>query len=312
MRRTILLVIAAALVMATAAAGGRDHAQAVAHDPQPNAVTDWNVIATNAIAVGRTPASSEVLLGLVHAAIYDAVQSAEGDDDSFLVSIRKTRPTSVEAAVAATARGVLIARVPGQAAAVEAAYTAFLAGIPDGTAKTNGLRLGRGVAGAYVGLRMDDGFDNIVLYEQPPVGPGDFEPLVPLPVQPVDVKLKQVRPLAFDDDARFRPDGPDPLTSDSYTEDFNEVKALGRVDSAIRSATQTEIARFWTEQAMVQASRTVRNLALARLARPRGDRGADGAGARVRRGQCDRVLGGEVPLLLLAAGARDPACCHGR
>jgi hypothetical protein len=143
-----------------------------------------------------------------------------------MVSIRRSGPTSADAAVAAAARGVLVARVPGQAAVVETAYTSYLAGIAHGAAKTNGIRLGRAIAGAYLGLRLDDGFDNVVLFEQPPVGPGVFEPLVPLPTQPVDVKLKQVRPLAFDDPARFRPGGPDPLTSASYTEDFNEVKGV--------------------------------------------------------------------------------------
>jgi hypothetical protein len=264
MLRLFTAAVAVAVLLVPAARADRQHS-AHSAPAQPNAVTDWNLIATNAIAVGRTPASSEVLLGLLQAAIYDTVVSAEGDDDdAFAVSIRRRGPTSVDAAVAAAARGVLVIRVPGQAATVEAAYTSFLAGIADGARKTNGIRLGRAVAGAYVGLRADDGFDNVVLFEQPPVGPGVFEPLAPPPAQPVDVKLKQVRPLAFDDAARFRPDGPDSLTSASYTEDFNEVKALGRIDSAVRTAGQTETARFWTEQAMVQWSRAVRNLALAR------------------------------------------------
>ena len=263
MRRTILLVIAAALVTATAAAGGRHHAQAVAHDPQPNAVTHWSLVSQNAISVGRPPASSEVLHGLVHAAIYDAVVAVEGEYEPFAVSISRRGATSVDAAVAATARGVLVVRVPGQASMVEAAYTTFLDGIPDGPRKTNGIRLGRAVAGAYLGLRADDGYDNVVQWVQPPPGPGVFEPIPPGST-PVDVKLKQVRPLAFDDNARFRPDGPYALTSSRYTRDFNEVKALGRVDSTERTPEQTEIARFWTEQTMVQWNRTLRNLALDR------------------------------------------------
>ena len=263
MKRTILLVIAAALVLATAAAGGRHRAQAPAHDPQPNAVAHWDLVAQNAISVGRPPASSEVLNGLVHAAMYDAVVAIEGDYEPFAVSIRPRRPTSVDAAVAATARGVLVVRVPGQAATVEQAYTDFLAGIPDGPRKTNGIRLGRAVAGAYLALRADDGFDNVVPWVQPPPGPGVFEP-IPADSTPVDVKLKQVRPLTFDDPSRFRPDGPDSLTSRSYTRDFNETKALGRVDSTERTPEQTEIARFWTEQTMVQWNRSIRNLALNR------------------------------------------------
>ena len=204
-----------------------------------------------------------MLHGLVHAAIYDAVVGVEGEYEPFAVSIRRRGPTSVDAAVAATARGVLVVRVPGQAPMVEAAYTEFLDGIPNGSRKTNGIRLGRAVAGAYLGLRADDGYDNVVPWVQPPPGPGVFEPIPPGST-PVDVKLKQVRPLAFDDNARFRPDGPDALTSSRYTRDFNEVKALGRVDSTERTQEQTEIARFWTEQTMVQWNRTLRNLALNR------------------------------------------------
>ena len=233
MRRTILLVIAAALVLATAAAGGRNRAQAPAHDPQPNAVTHWSLVAQNAISVGRPPASSEVLNGLVHVAMYDAVVAIEGDYEPFAVSIRPRRPTSVDAAVAATARGVLVVRVPGQAATVEQAYTDFLAGIPDGPRKTNGIRLGRAVAGAYLALRADDGFDNVVPWVQPPPGPGVFEPIPPGST-PVDVKLKQVRPLTFDDPSRFRPDGPYSLTSRRYTRDFSTVTGTTRSFERLR------------------------------------------------------------------------------
>ena len=106
---------------------------------------------------------------------------------------------------------------------VETEYTAFIDGIPDGTRKTNGIRLGRAVAGAYLALRSDDGYDNVVPWVQPPPGPGVFEPIPPGST-PVDVKLKQVRPLTFDDPSRFRPSGPNSLTSHRYTVDFNEVE----------------------------------------------------------------------------------------
>jgi hypothetical protein len=116
---------------------------------------------------------------------------------------------------------------------------------------------------AYLGLRADDGYDNVVLWVQPPVGPGVFEPIPP-GSQPVDAKLQQVRPLAFDDADRFAPSPPYPLTSPEYTADFNEVKALGRADSTVRTPEQTLIARFWTEHPMIQYNRVLRALALAK------------------------------------------------
>jgi hypothetical protein len=261
MKRIFFVMVVLALASAGAASSTRDRAQSAQPSSDPNAVLYWSQVAENTISVGRPPASSEVLNGLVHAAIYDATVSVDGGYEPFAVSIRRTGPTSVDAAIAAAARGVLVWRVPGQAPAIEAAYDTFLGGISDGEAKTNGIRLGSAVAGAYIALRSDDGFDNVVPWVQPTPGPGVFEP-IPFNSTPVDIKLKQVRPLSFDDPSRFRPDGPNALTSRAYTRDFNETKALGRVDSAERTPEQTEIARFWTEQAMVFYNRNLRELAM--------------------------------------------------
>jgi hypothetical protein len=45
--------------------------------------------------------------------------------------------------------------------------------------------------------------------------------------------------------AQFRPGPPPALTGDTWTRDYNEVKAVGGKNSTRRSAEQTEIARFW-------------------------------------------------------------------
>jgi hypothetical protein len=261
MQRIVFVLFVLALVSAGAASSSSHRTRVEGPTSNPNAVLYWSQVAERTISVGRPPASSEVLNGLIHATIYDAVVSVRGEYKPFAVSIRRMGPTSVDAAVAAAARGVLVTRVPGQASVVEAAYAPFIADIPDGPRKTNGIRLGQAVAGAYLALRSDDGFDNVVPWVQPPPGPGVFEP-IPFNSTPVDIKLKQVRPLAFDDPSRFRPDGPNALTSPDYTADFNEVKRLGRFEGGERTAQQTETATFWTEQAMVFFNRNLRNLAI--------------------------------------------------
>ena len=129
MKRTFFVLFALVLVSATAASGSRDRVQA-RHDSDPNAVLYWSQVAESTISVGRPPASSEVLNGLVHAAIYDTVVSVEGEYEPFAVSIRRNGPTSVDAAVAAAARGVLVVRVPGQASNVETAYATLHRGDP--------------------------------------------------------------------------------------------------------------------------------------------------------------------------------------
>jgi len=49
--------------------------------------------------------------------------------------------------------------------------------------------------------------------------------------------------------AQFRPMPPPALDSAQWAEDFNRTKELGRADSAVRTADQTMIARFWADGA---------------------------------------------------------------
>jgi hypothetical protein len=77
MKRMIFVLVALALVSA-GAASTRDRAQPARPASDPNAVLYWSQVAESTISVGRPPASSEVLNGLVHAAIYDAVMSVDG------------------------------------------------------------------------------------------------------------------------------------------------------------------------------------------------------------------------------------------
>ena len=257
-----VLALAIAIAVAAVAATAQATSGATATTAgQSNAVTDWNLIAQNAIVVGRPPGSSLVLEGIVQAAIYDATVAIEGGYEPFVASPSVSRPASTAAAVAAAARGVLVVRVPGQAASVDAQYAAYLAPIPDGPAKTNGIAVGEQVAQAILAWRTGDGFDNVVPWVQPPLGPGVFEPF-PSGTTPVDVKLKQVRPLTLTSSDQFRPDGPNLLTSAEYAADFNEVKAYGRADSAVRTPEQTEVARFWAENTAIQWPRTQRALAV--------------------------------------------------
>ncbi len=266
-RSWALVPCVVAVLLALAAlvgAAGRGSADPL---PPDNAVTHWSRIATQANSAGRPPASTQVLQGIVHAAIYDTVVAIHGGYEPFVTDPVVPSPVSTDAAVAAAARDVLVARVPGQASLVNTAYASYLAAIPGGAAKANGIALGQQVAGAILAWRAGDGFDNVVPYVQPPVGPGVFEPIGPAgvpPGTPVDVKLGQVRPLVLDDASRFRPDGPPSLRSNEYEWDFKEVKAYGRTDSSIRTAAQTDIVRFWTDQTSAQWSRGLASLALAK------------------------------------------------
>ena len=152
--------------------------------PGDNAVVHWSGVAEAAISANptpppppaapgfRPPASSTVLAGMVHGAMYDAVARRSGGLKPFATAVRAPDGASADAAVAQAARDVLVARVPGQAANVQAAYDAFMAGIPDGAAKTGGKAVGAAAAAGMLAWRTGDHFDDVVPYVQRLPGPG--------------------------------------------------------------------------------------------------------------------------------------------
>ena len=251
---TLVLVVVLALGSTTTSA-------APAAAPSENAVVYWSGVAEVAIAAGRPPASSTVLAGMVHGAIYDAVASVQGGLKPFATGVTAPPDASADAAVAQAARDVLVARVPGQAANVQAAYDSFMASIPAGPAKDGGKAVGTAAAAGMLAMRTGDHFDDVVSYVQPTPGPGVFEPIAP--TTPVDVKLGKVRPFTYESQSKYRPDAPYELTSRRYARDVNELKEIGGVVSA-RTPAQTEHARFFSDQAYAQYSRAVRGVAVAK------------------------------------------------
>ena len=230
-----------------------------------NAVVHWSDVAEKAISAPtppatalRPPASSTVLAGMVHAAIYDAVAAIEGGMKPFATTVSAAPGASVDAAVAQAARDVLVARVPAQSAAVQSAFDTYMSAVPAGMAREAGIAVGKAAAAGMLALRIGDGFDDVVPYVQPTPGPGVFEPIAPTP--PVDVKLGKVRPFTYATPA-YRPAAPYPLTSKTYADDVAELQSIGRSTSTTRTAAQTETVRFFTDPTFVQYSRAMRRVA---------------------------------------------------
>jgi hypothetical protein len=222
------------------------------------------VVAQNAIvAVGRRfPGEAAVHMGIVHAAIYDVVVAIEGGYRPYAITPTVPPNTSVEAAVATAAHRVLAGRFPDQQAGLDDAYFAYLNEIPDAEARTNGILVGEEVGVGMLLLRANDGLDSVVPYAQRPPGPGVYEPTAP--ATPLGTRMPRVQPLALESASQFRPHGPPALRSKEYAHDFHEVKDLGRVDSSVRSAEQTAVARFWTDHDLPQWNRSLLRLAAAR------------------------------------------------
>ncbi|HEY7195255.1 MAG TPA: vanadium-dependent haloperoxidase [Gemmatimonadales bacterium] len=231
-----------------------------------DAVLDWNIIAlkTTAAAAFNPPVESRNL-AIVHAAIFDAVNSITRDYHRYAVSVRAPRWASPEAAAVAAAHATLVGLYPDQQAALDAAYTSSLDSIPDGPARQIGLAIGERVAARMLKMRVTDGAAQAITAPYTPGDqPGDWIPAPPALLPALDPGWGSVAPFFLRCGSQFRPGPPPELTSDRYARDFDEIKEIGSATSATRTQDQTNLARFWVATAPQNWNPVARQVAIAR------------------------------------------------
>jgi hypothetical protein len=251
-RASAAVAIAAAIAVAPAAA----HA---------DVVLDWNVIAlkTTAAAPFNPPLETRNL-AIVHAAIFDAVNSITRHYHRYAVSIRAPRWASAEAAAVAAAHATLVGLYPDQQPVLDTAYISSLAAIPNGAAKSAGVSVGEGAAQKILKQRATDGAaDAIAAPYTPGDQPGDWIPAPPAFLPALDPGWGSVAPFFLLCGSQFRPGPPPALTSDLYTRDFDEIKEIGSATSATRTQNQTNLARFWIATAPQNWNPVARQVAVA-------------------------------------------------
>jgi hypothetical protein len=209
-------------------------------------VTDAN--AKTATIASRNPATAIAVrtMAIVQVSVFEAVNAITGRYASYGAKIAAPSGASVEAAVAAATRTVLLKLMPDQQAAIDADYRAALGPLPDGPAKADGIAVGEQAAAAVLAARAEDGAVAPNTY-RPHTTPGVYVPTA-LPVVPHWGKR---RPWVMTGGDQFRPGPPPSLTSETWARDYNEIKALGGRTSTQRTAEQTAIARFWEATAPV-------------------------------------------------------------
>jgi membrane-associated phospholipid phosphatase len=185
-------------------------------------------------------------LAIVHAAIHDALNAIDRRFEAYTAGVPHAPGASVQAAVAAAARDVLVSLLPEQSALVEAAYVSALARVPEGSAKTGGIAIGQAAAAANIARRQSDGFAEAPQPVYVPLpGPGEYQFTPPFDFAALP-GLGRVTPfvITLGDHAL---DGPLPLAGEKYARDLAYVQAIGDIHSTVRTPEQSEIAQFWYE-----------------------------------------------------------------
>ena len=241
----------------------------------PDQVLEWNQVFIDTLVATNTANSSSQRLGaIVHTAVFDAyngierrytpifVQNVDCDGESLVPSGASRR-----AAVIAAAYTALLALFPTRAGQLGDRYAASLAALSDdggdgGQSRERGIAWGTEVAQAVLAWRGADGFNGTYPTFSGGTAVGQWRPIPPASSMSAQ-GLAFTVPFVVQSNTQFRPAPPRVLGSATYTEDFNAVKALGRLSGSTRTETQTQLAPFWEGNASVHWNQAANQIARA-------------------------------------------------
>jgi hypothetical protein len=278
-KRQIWLIGFAIGVLAVFGVGGAPAAPQVG---DAAAVIQWNQIAVSTLTglpgpAGGAPPASQIHVGMVQGAVYDAVNAITPKHyRPYLLDRRFGNTASDEAAVATAAYLVLtniIESVPQSItfptrasvlASLETQYNASTSAIPDSPFKDMGIAAGTAAAQAMINARTDDGRFGPSQFV-PNLNPGHWDPVAPNGTTVPDPTpwVGDVRPFLMQSSSQFRTAGPLALDSAAYAAEVNEVKAIGGdgvVTPSTRTPTQTYIAKWWQSNPVASWNQVAREL----------------------------------------------------
>jgi hypothetical protein len=214
-------------------------------------VLDRNAIAVSTMA-SQNPLAQARTAAIVQTAVFEAVNATTRDYEAYLDSVVAAPGASAEAAAVAAAHRVLVTYFPGSAATLDTARAASLAAIPDGRPKNDGITAGEAAAAAMMALRAADGAAPPQFYAPSDAVPGAWQATPTCPINPstgeragVFLNWGSVTPFGIPNAAAFRPEPPPELASSAYRKAYEEVMAVGGVNSVARPLDRSDVARFY-------------------------------------------------------------------
>ena len=180
------------------------------------------------------------LAAMVNVAMFEAVNGIAGKYTGYLAKPPAGGRGSMDAAAASAAHGVLVALCPDQAKLFAGPLESSLGEVEDAAARDAGARFGRSVAAALIAARAGSGAElRDPLFDA--TAPGVYVPTVPR----VGVNIARVRPWVMTRPDELRSPPPPALDSEAWARDFNEIKRMGGKKSEDRTATQSDVGKFW-------------------------------------------------------------------
>jgi hypothetical protein len=223
-----------------------------------DAVLDWNVIAVNtAVTNGQNPFAQARYAAIVQLAVFESVNAITGEYHPYLGTIVAPPGACPEAAAIQAAYRVLHTYFPNSASTLDAARANSLASIPDGQAKTDGIATGEAAALAMIALRANDGSSPPQFKIPGPPVPGEWQATSSCPIVNglavgIGFQWQNITPFGISSVSDYLLGPPPELTSHAYAKTYDEVMAVGGIDSTERPQDRANVALFYAAASPTQ------------------------------------------------------------
>jgi hypothetical protein len=228
-------------------------------------VTDWSETAETVIRASTpSPPLQTRALAIVNAAIYDAVNGIARKYQPYLVSDAAPPGARAEAAAAQAAFATLTGLFPAQSSLLVDKLAESIGNIPGHAGRSQSIARGRAwgerVAQAVLAWRATDGLSTLTTPYFGGLAPGQWRSIPNGTAPGALPQFAKLVPFTMSSSAQFRPGPPPSLNSAQYAADVTEVKAVGRADSAARTATQTQLSLLWANSGPLEENAVARSV----------------------------------------------------
>lgn len=224
--------------------------------PSNDIILAWNQVMLDANAGDSRllipdqggPTRTSRAFAIVSVAMFDALNSISHRHEPYHTELSGYNSADQTAAVSTAARDTLLALFPQQASTFRSAYTAAMAKLKEGSARTKGVELGRRVAQAILAHRENDN-SNLSLPYLPDSLPGFHQPDPLHPNQGFHAPhWGYVTPFVITDVHAHLSSPPPAIDSVEYAAAYQQVLDLGGdgiTSPTLRTKEQTITGIFW-------------------------------------------------------------------
>ena len=205
-------------------------------------------------------------VAMVHLAMHDSLAAVRGRYSPYAYADRAEDADPIAAASHA-AYLVAAGQYPGSRSRFAALRDRWLTDRGEARPVKLGIAVGEKAAGAVLDARREDGWNREAEYRWHPMAPGVYAEFHEHSGTPEGFVFgagwATARGFALERPDQFRVPPPPKISSAAYTTAFDEVKAVGRFQSMVRTPEQTHIALWWKDFVENSHNRLARDLIVA-------------------------------------------------